>query len=366
MQRCLDDTGSLAALDLVPAQVAVLARDGRIEFVNTGWKTFAESNAYRGNTFVGQNYLGVCRAAEGVERLQALEVAGGVEDVLAGRRPMFETIYPCHSPEDSRWFKAIVAEAGDCVIVTHVDFSAEYQRFRRTARISENAKLVHDLRSPLNAILVFAELGPEVLDHGVASAKARGYFQHIGEAGHRMLDLVDGILEMTDVAVEDGTARCDPVDLSGLLAGLGAEMEPVAGRENIAMEIVVPDGLVLLGERDKLWKIFENLLSNAIKYNRTGGTVSVSAIRNGAAGIEVRVRDAGIGMDPRRIDSIFEPFVRLDDPEARTRKGSGLGLSIVKGLVDRHDGRISVATEPSVGSEFTVIFPTWRVAIPLS
>ena len=362
----MDDTESLAALDLVPAQVAVLARDGRIEFVNTGWKAFAESNAYRGNAFVGQNYLGVCRTAEGVERPQALEVARGVEDVLMGRRPMFEVVYPCHSPEEPRWFKAIVAEVGECVIVTHVDFSAEYQRFRRTAWISENAKLVHDLRSPLNAIRMFAELGPEVLDRDATSAKARDYFQHIGEAGHRMLDLVDGILEMTDVAMDDGAARCDPVDLSGLLAGLGAEMAPVAGHEDIALEIDVPDGLVLLGERDKLWKIFENLLSNAVKYNRAGGTVSVTAIRNGAAGIEVRVRDSGIGMDPRRIDSIFEPFVRLDDPEVRTRKGSGLGLSIVQGLVDRHDGRISIATQPEVGSEFTVIFPTWRVSVPRS
>ena len=93
-------------------------------------------------------------------------------------------------------------------------------------------------------------------------------------------------------------------------------------------------------------KFSRTSFSNAVKYNKAGGAVSISGCINGARGIEISIRDTGIGMDPESVGSIFEPFSRLtEDRDVRSVRGNGLGLSIVKDLVECHEGRITVATE---------------------
>ena len=354
-------TDPISDLDLVPAQIALLDRSGRIDFVNHQWMSFARENGYLGDEFVGTNYLETCYTTVGAEEPQAREVALGIRDVLSGNQLRFETVYPCHSPDTKRWFKVIAAGTGTKVIVTHVDFSKEYLRFHRASKAMDTAKIVHDLRSPLTAVLGFADLGSEFLEKDLDTERLKKYFNRISESAHLMMVLVDDLLETINQTADPLNLQNDAIGLSGLLDEICEEFEVIAEKQSVRIETNVSSDISLLADRKCIRKIFSNLVSNAIKYNKAGGAVSISGCLNDARGIEISIRDTGIGMDPENVGSIFEPFCRLtEDQDVRSVRGNGLGLSIVKDLVECHEGRITVATGRGVGSEFVVIFPTWR------
>ncbi|HSW38164.1 MAG TPA: ATP-binding protein, partial [Acidobacteriota bacterium] len=107
---------------------------------------------------------------------------------------------------------------------------------------------------------------------------------------------------------------------------------------------------------EDLHTILTNLVGNAVKYNRPGGSVAVQAERT-PEGVEIIVRDTGVGIDPDNISRLGEEFFREKRKETRQVEGNGLGLAIVKRLVDRAGGRLRISSTPGVGSEFRVIFP---------
>lgn len=129
----------------------------------------------------------------------------------------------------------------------------------------------------------------------------------------------------------------------------------MAIQRNVRVYLEADDRLVFNADADEIEIIFNNLISNAVKYNKEGGEVNIG-IRKESAGLMITVRDTGIGMNEEEVSRLFQEFVRIKNAKTKNITGSGLGLSIVKKLVEEsYEGRISAASVPDEGTTFTVV-----------
>lgn len=227
------------------------------------------------------------------------------------------------------------------------------------------SRMSHDIRTPLNGILGIIrldEMHPDDLALITANrAKAAAAADHL-------LSLINDVLQMSKL--EDGhfTLAHEAMDLRDLARGVMAILEPRAADSGIAM-LYPPDPAAILcpyvyGSPLHLRQIFLNLYGNCIKYNRPGGSVSTqfSTIRMDDATVVYRwvISDTGIGMSEEFLGHIFEPFAQERSDARSVYKGTGLGMSIVKTLIDKMNGSIEVASTVGVGTSFTVTLPFER------
>jgi signal transduction histidine kinase len=214
------------------------------------------------------------------------------------------------------------------------------------------ANMSHELRTPLNAIIGFSEALRERM-FGELNAKQVEYLNDIHASGRHLLSLINDILDLSKI--EAGRMELD-VSSFPAPAALEAAMSLVrerAQRGGIALSLELDPALgeVRADER-KFKQILLNLLSNSIKFTPAGGRVAVRAGVNGA-GLEVSVRDTGIGIAPEEQGAVFEEF-RQVGPRA---EGTGLGLALTKRFVELHGGRIHLESAPGQGSTFTFTLP---------
>ena len=217
------------------------------------------------------------------------------------------------------------------------------------------ARMSHELRTPLNAVLGFAQLLQlEPALAGSALAKVR----HILSAGDHLLSLINDVLDLS--SLESGEVRLDlrPVPLAGVLQEAQALVEPAARAAGVSIE-VAPTAAVVRADRIRTRQVVINLLSNAVKYNTAHGHIRVSVADEDRAGshtVVLTVDDTGRGMTSHQMAHLFEPFNRLG-VEREGIEGTGVGLSVVKALVDRMGGSVRVQSTPGVGSRFEVRLP---------
>jgi len=148
-----------------------------------------------------------------------------------------------------------------------------------------------------------------------------------------------------------------PVTIAALLDESAAAVQSAAAAAGAMIELDVPDGLPpVAGDEAALRRVFQNLLGNAIKYGAPGGWVGVRAVARGST-VDVAVTDRGIGIAAADQEKIFDPFYRAPDVVAAQIQGAGLGLSLVKRIVEAHGGRIAIESVPGQGSTFTVTLP---------
>jgi len=210
------------------------------------------------------------------------------------------------------------------------------------------ARMSHELRTPLNAVIGFAQLLR--LDEGTA-AQRHAQADHILAAGQHLLSLINDVLDVSRLETEHTALVLESVPLDDAVVHAMALVAPLA--RNLAVRLEhQPGGARVLAQSTRLHQVLLNLLSNAIKYNRRGGSVTLST-RVAGDRVTLSVRDTGRGLDADQLDHLFEPFNRLG-VEREGIEGTGIGLSIVKGLLERMGGVIEVRSEPGVGSEFTV------------
>ncbi len=215
------------------------------------------------------------------------------------------------------------------------------------------ARMSHELRTPLNAVLGFAQLLQ--LDDGRSTmAEQRTRVDHIRSAGEHLLALINDVLDLSSLETGNVRFEMQPVHLDDLVAEVLPLVMPLARSFGIAM-LVGEVGGVAWGDRTRLRQVLINLLSNAIKYNRPGGEAHIDS-SVGSAGVTLRVRDSGRGLNAEQRSHLFEPFNRLGI-EREGIEGTGIGLAIVKALVDRMQGSIAVSSEPGVGTVFEVSLP---------
>jgi signal transduction histidine kinase len=215
----------------------------------------------------------------------------------------------------------------------------------------------HELRAPLSAI----KQQHTVILEGLAGELTDKQQELLSRSQARMQGLLDMINDLLDVSkIESGHAIQEqvPLRLDEILQETAALMKEKAAEQGIALQLELGDELPMIqADPTSMEEVLTNLLSNAINYSPEGGTVTVSAVSHGEY-LELWVSDTGIGIAQEEIPRIFDKFYRVKHPETRKVVGSGLGLSIVKGIIEAHRGSIEVESEPGVGTTFRVLLPT--------
>ena len=244
--------------------------------------------------------------------------------------------------------------------ITEVREAEQALRERERAVAESRAKsrlmsrVSHELRTPLNAVLGFTQLLREGTAADDAERRAR-WLEHIDGAGRHLLELIDDVLDLSRADAGELRMNLQPVDL--LEAVRAALPMLAAGAQERGVVLAEPDALpgVVSADPVRLRQILLNLLSNAIKYNRPGGRVWVESARV-EAGVCLRICDSGRGIAPERLRDVFEPFNRLG-AEASSIEGTGIGLAIVKALVEAMHGSVAVRSRLGEGTVFEVTLP---------
>jgi len=218
------------------------------------------------------------------------------------------------------------------------------------------ANVSHDLKTPLTSIQGYSQAIIDGAVHDPATAAEVIY----GEADR----LARMVSELTDLAsLQSGRValRLDRVDIAQLTRALTERIEVVARKKNVALNVRAPESIVVTADGDRMAQVITNLLSNAVKFTPEGGHIDV-VMRGLDNGIEVAVRDSGIGIPQDEIARVFERFYQIDKARG-PKRGTGLGLAIAKEIVSAHGGRIR-AESPGEGHGTT--FVVWLPNIPPS
>jgi PAS domain S-box-containing protein len=217
------------------------------------------------------------------------------------------------------------------------------------------ASMSHELRTPLNSIMGFSDMLSEGYA-GPLSDIQRKYSQHISTSGKYLLTLINNILDIAKI--ENGKMELELEHF--IMDEVFEDAEKLAGhlarKKNIKLQIQKLENIELVADKIKIKQIIYNLLSNAIKFTPEHGEVNLlAAVTHNR--IKISVRDTGIGISEEDLDQLFMPFKQIDSQLSRQYNGSGLGLSIVKKLVELHGGDISVESEVGEGSTFAFTIP---------
>jgi signal transduction histidine kinase len=219
----------------------------------------------------------------------------------------------------------------------------------------------HELRTPLNAIIGFAELMKLEAMGPLGNDSYREYARDICLSGNHLLTLINDILDLGRIEAGKVELNEEVVTLSDLFEAAARIVRERAASSGLALHVTVPNDVPLIrADRRKLLQILVNLLSNAIKFTPDGGKVDLNGTRDGSGDIVIEVSDTGIGIAEKDMEKAMTPFGQIDSSLSRKHAGTGLGLPLTKNLVELHDGRFEIASEPNKGTVVTVRLPAWR------
>jgi CheY-like chemotaxis protein len=215
--------------------------------------------------------------------------------------------------------------------------------------------LSHELRTPMTAILGWSRLLPslqpddEMFKDAVAS---------IGRSAKLQAQLIDEVLDVSRIMSGKLRLSVENVDVNRLVRSAVEAVRPMGDARSITLTVTVePNAGTVVADPTRLQQVIWNLLTNAIKFTPIGGKVELNARRT-ASHFEVAVTDTGEGIDPHFLPHVFEPFVQAENPRSRVHGGLGLGLSIVRYLVEAHGGAVSAESRGrGLGSKFSVWLP---------
>lgn len=235
----------------------------------------------------------------------------------------------------------------------------ESQKLREIENMKSRffANLSHEFRTPLMLIK-----GPlEQLKEGQIKGDPQSYYDLIYRNTENLHTLIDQLLELTQLEAEAIPIKARYENLITLLRGIFYSFKSAAEQKNISLDLISNDTSVCAWvDRDKLEKIINNLLSNAVKFTPDGGVISltVKCIKSGSDdSAEIKIADTGIGIPEDNLNRIFDRFYQVDDSSGRAYGGSGIGLSLVKELVDLHKWEIDIKSEVAKGTTFILSIP---------
>lgn len=241
--------------------------------------------------------------------------------------------------------------------VARAQMAMERDAAERVATSQRNflSRLSHELRTPLNAILGFAQLLSIDRQQPLPPNQSR-QVEWILDAGHQLLKLIEDVLDLSKV--ESGEIHIEPmhVELAPVLQASLVLIGPASQRYQVSIVDRVPRDLpAMQADPSRLQQVLVNLLTNGCKFNKPGGRVTIDAHAEEQQ-VRIEVSDTGIGLTPEDAAELFQPFRRVAAVASRI-EGTGLGLYIVRQLVERMGGSVSVRSEPGEGSCFTVRLP---------
>jgi len=233
---------------------------------------------------------------------------------------------------------------------------------RRLERVRSEfvANVSHELRTPLTCIKGYLET---LLDGALDDRDhARRFLEVAGTHAERLDRLIDDLLELSNI--ESGRVTMVPMrlDLGEVVAGVAAMFERQTTQSRQTLERVVPPGVAVHADRDRLVQILVNLVDNAVKFTPEGGRIRVEAETGPDGRVEIRVRDTGVGIPSTELPRITERFYRVDKTRSREVGGTGLGLAIVKHLVQAHGGELHIESALGHGTTVSFTLPAGRGA----
>jgi len=352
--RAANDPGPLppntALLDAVisgmPDPVIAMDQDGRVIAFN------AEASAIAPALRRGEPASIALRMPELVEAIRTANLTGKAQRIeFSARLP---------SP---RWSEAVVApvalagavpgHAGIVVITVH-----DLTPIRRVEEMRADfvANVSHELRTPLAALTGFIETlqGP-ARDDPAARERFLGIMQ---AQAWRMARLIDDLLSLSRIELRAHQQPDTLVDLVPIVRQVADGLQTLARDRDVAIEVAaLAEPLMVAGDRDELIRLFENLIENGLKYGASGKRVEIALTSDGKEA-RVSVRDYGPGIAAEHLPRLTERFYRADVGESRAQGGTGLGLALVKHILNRHHGRLSIESKEGQGATFTVRLPT--------
>ena len=226
-----------------------------------------------------------------------------------------------------------------------------------SGRKSEFISMVtHELRAPLGAV----DTQVAVILRSIADSlneTHRGMFNRMRERLKGLLDLIDDLLGLSTIESQSFVQEKKAIDITPVLKEVCSLMEDQAREKGLTLTTKLQNGLPpILADPASIQKVATNLLSNAIRYTPSGGAITVGSWVE-SNHVHISVADTGMGITPEDIDKIFDRFYRVKNEKTRKIVGTGLGLPIVKAIVEDHLGQVTVKSELDKGSEFSVQLP---------
>ena len=223
------------------------------------------------------------------------------------------------------------------------------------------AKISHELRTPLNAIIGFSEL--MMRDNPRLTAEQyRSYISDIHASGRHLLDIINDILDFAKAESGQLELLESNVNVRQVAQGIERLLGPRARDSGIDLRIQMPSDLPLLWcDERKLKQMLLNLVNNAVKFTPAGGFVQIAAGVQ-SDGFVLAVRDSGIGIADDDIDRVLEPFVQAETTLSRQQEGTGLGLALVKSMIEIHGGRFRLDSTLGNGTSAELVFPAERIS----
>ena len=222
----------------------------------------------------------------------------------------------------------------------------------------------HELRTPLNAIIGFSETMKQETFGPVGSDKNREYLDDIHQSGQHLLELINDILDAS--AIEAGALELheENVNLTDVIEASIRLITPRAknGMVNVSSSLD-PDIPLIYADPRRVKQVILNLLSNAVKFTQEGGEVSVSSWLNDDGSVAIATDDTGVGMNAKEIEKALSKFGQVDSGLDRKHEGTGLGLPLTTGLMERHGGTLEIKSKKGHGTLVTVTFPKERAVL---
>jgi signal transduction histidine kinase len=264
------------------------------------------------------------------------------------------------TPQRTRTFVSVAERVGTAVANAR-QFEREREAVRRLTELDrlQNEFLgtvSHELQTPITAILGFSSMLDEQYDD-LSPEERRDFVGRVARNATSLSRLVRELLDFSRLGGRQFALNPHAVDLSELLASVVDQFAGLVERHRIVLD--APAGIWAVADTQAVERVVANLLSNAAKYSPTGTAINVTLSHNGDEA-RITVDDAGAGVSEADAPHVFHRFYRGSSPAAVGTRGAGIGLAVVKDLVERMEGHVSVGAAPTGGARFTVVLPVYK------
>ncbi len=300
--------------------------------------------------------------------------------------PHFDILYRIRCADDRRlWvretceairdFSGAVGRAVGVVqdITNFKTVESELLHAKEAAEAASDAKSLflanvsHELRTPLNAIIGFSEIMEEEIFGPVGDERYRNYVADIRDSGLHLLKTINDVLDLSKVEAGRFEMHFESADFA---VQVEQALRLIKGQRAFAkrrIDVILPEEpLVLIADRHSLCQIIVNLVSNACKFSLPPSPVRISATRLDDGSVTITVEDQGIGMTPTELELALSPFQQVDSSLSREYEGSGLGLPLVRAMVEQHGVGLSIGSVPGEGTRVSLLWPADRVVTEAS